>query len=129
MTRWPKLAWVGVDPSGRNRNEQTGLSHIQILQQSGLTIRQKRLGIHEGLELVRARLKPAGEGARPRLFVHVRCEVLRECLEKYHYPADKPYSMEPVKDGYDHAVDALRYLVQNVDKPVRTVKSEYAPMQ
>ncbi len=126
---WPKLTWVGVDPSGRNRNEQTGLSHIQILQQSGLTIRQKRLGIHEGLELVRARLKPAGEGAKPRLFVHVRCEVLRECLEKYHYPADKPYSMEPVKDGYDHAVDALRYLVQNVDKPVRTVKSEYAPMQ
>lgn len=125
---WPKLAWVGVDPSGRNRNEQTGLSHIQILQQSGLTIRQKRLGIHEGLELVRARLKPAGEGAKPRLFVHVRCEVLRECLEKYHYPADKPYSMDPVKDGYDHAVDALRYLVQNVDKPVRTVKSEYATM-
>jgi hypothetical protein len=119
---------VGVDPSGRNRNEQTGLSHIQILQQGGLTIRQRRLGVQEGLELLRARLRPAGEGARPRLYVHARCAVLLECLEKYHYAPDKPYSMDPVKDGYDHAVDALRYLVQNLDKPVRTVKSDWADM-
>jgi hypothetical protein len=125
---WPTPEWIGVDPAGRNRNEQTGLSHIQILQHSGLVIRQKRLGVQEGLELVRARLRPAGEGRRPRLFVHVRCVVLRECLEKYHYAADKPYSMDPVKDGYDHAVDALRYLVQNLDKPVRTVRRDWAPM-
>lgn len=125
---WPAPLWLGVDPAGRNRNEQTGLSHIQILQQSGLTIRQKRLGVQEGLELLRARLRPAGEGARPRLYVHARCTVLLECLEKYHYAADKPYSMDPVKDGYDHAVDALRYLVQNLDKPVKTTKSEYADM-
>lgn len=126
---WPKPSWIGVDPAGRNRNEQTGLSHIQILQQHGLEIKQKRLGVHEGLELVRARLRPAGEGARPRLFVHARCSVLRECLEKYHYPADKPYSLEPSKDGYDHAVDALRYLVQNLDKPVRTTRGEWASME
>jgi hypothetical protein len=126
--RWPQPRWVGVDPAGRNRNEQTGLSHIQILQQHGLEIKQKRLGVQEGLELLRARLRPAGEGSRPRLFVHVRCEVLRECLEKYHYPMDNPYSMDPVKDGYDHAVDALRYLVQNLDKPVKTVRGEWATM-
>lgn len=125
---WPKPQWLGVDPAGRNRNEQTGLSHIQILAQSGLTIRQKRLGVQDGLELLRARLKPAGEHARPRLYVHARCTVLLECLEKYHYAADKPYSMDPVKDGYDHAVDALRYLVQNLDKPIKTTRSEYVDM-
>lgn len=61
-----------------------------------------------------ARLRPAA-GSSPRLFVHARCEHLIESLEKHHYPADQPESMTPVKDGSDHACDALRYLVQNLD--------------
>jgi hypothetical protein len=51
---------------------------------------------------------------------------LIESIERYHYPRDRPECSVPEKDGNDHAVDALRYLVQNVDKPTWTRMSRYA---
>jgi phage terminase large subunit len=78
------------------------------------------MGVVDSLALVRARLAPA-DGNGPRLFVHRRCEKLIESLERYHYPEDDPESDSPVKrDGFDHAVDALRYMIQNLDKPHKT---------
>jgi len=117
-------AWVGVDPAGRQRSEQTGLSNIQQMRKAGLVVRDRLLRLDEGLGLIRTRLRPAG-GGPPRLYVHERCESLIESLERYHYPADDKESMTPVKDGSDHAVDALRYLVQNLDRPIRTSLSRY----
>jgi len=72
---------------------------------------------------VRARLRPASGDTK--LMIHQRCSKLIESLERYHYPADQPESLVPVKDGFDHAVDALRYLVANLDNPVRTAYSRY----
>lgn len=109
-------AWIGVDPAGRQRNEQTGISSATALEREGFTVRDARLPLHEGLELVRARLKPA-DGSDPRLVVHRGCVKLIESLERYHYPSRRPESDEPEKDGPDHAADALRYLVQNLDRP------------
>lgn len=111
-----KPDWVGIDPAGRQRSDQTGISDADHLASAGLEVKDVRRDRAEGLELVRARLKPAG-GGTPRLFIHARCEHLIECLEKYHYPADDPTSRVPVKDDTDHATDALRYMVQNLDKP------------
>lgn len=55
--------------------------------------------------------------------VEVRGSI--ECLERYHYPADRPESLVPEKDGFDHGADALRYLVQNLDHRFETVHSSY----
>ena len=74
----------------------------------------RQMRVQEGIQLIRARFKPATGG--PRLFVCRRCVRLVEALERHHYP-DSPESLSPVKDGTDHAVDALRYLVANLDKP------------
>jgi hypothetical protein len=115
---WPAPAWIGIDPSGRAVSGQTGLSDAQALARAGLSVRARSIGVHEGLSLVRARLRPAG-GSEPRLFIHARCRRLIESIESYRYPADRPDSLEPVKDGSDHAVDALRYLVVNLDRPHR----------
>ncbi len=109
----PTLAWLGVDPAGRQRNDQTGLSPVQVLTRAGLRVRSRKIGLHEGIQLLRGRLKPAS--GEPRLFVHRRCARLIECLERYHYPADRPHELKPEKDGHDHAVDALRYMVQNAE--------------
>jgi hypothetical protein len=114
---WPKLAWLGVDPAGNAVSEQTGKSPASVLRELGHVIRSGRCPVARGLEMVRARLRPASEEGGPRLFVHQRCAGLIESLERYHYPENDPESMEPVKDGFDHAVDALRYLVQNLDMP------------
>lgn len=119
----PSLGWIGVDPAGRQRANQTGISDIAALRKAGLSIRDNRLGIHQGLDLIRARLKPAM--GHPTLMIHKRCEHLLRCLESYHYPQDQPLNPMPEKDGSDHAIDALRYMIQNLDKPYTQTKSTY----
>lgn len=120
---FPVPGWIGVDPAGRQRSEQTGVSTIEVMRRSGLVIRDKRMGIAAGLDLIRTRLKPATGG--PTLLVHGSCEKLIESLERYRYPTDQPESVVPVKDGSDHAVDALRYMVQNLDAGYRVSSGTY----
>ena len=121
----PVPTWIGVDPAGRQRSDQTGQSNIQILKEHGLSIRARPSRIAEGLALVSARLKPAA--GEPTLHIHARCNQLIESLTQYHYPTEQPGSMEPVKDGPDHAVDALRYLIVNLDSPHASRASRYRP--
>ena len=121
---YPRPAWIGIDPAGRQRNDQTGLSAEAVLRAAGLVPRVRSMSIAEGLTLVRQRLKPAS-GGPPTLFVHEGCVKLAESLERYHYPPDDAESMTPVKDGFDHAVDALRYMIGNLDRPHVTKRSGY----
>jgi hypothetical protein len=142
----PALDWVGVDPAGHQRSDQTGHSSIAALRKAGLTVRSRRLPLQDGLEVLRVRFRPAAGGGRcagssperdsagegsgtsggsPRIYVHERCRVLIESLTKYRYPEERPESVEPVKDGSDHAVDALRYLAITLDKPHRARVSRY----
>ena len=44
---------------------------------------------------------------------------------KYHYPKDQPFSDVPEKDGHDHCVDALRYMVQNLDRAYTSSHGSY----
>lgn len=120
---WPSPAWIGVDPAGRQRSEQTGVSAATALRHAGFSVRDRRLSVAEGVALVRARIAPAVGG--PTVFVHERCATLIESLERYRYPADKPECVEPIKDGADHAADALRYLIVNLDRPHRTTTRRY----
>jgi len=117
------LQWIGVDPAGRQRGLQTGISDIAAMRKAALTIRDTRMSIHQGLDLIRTRLNPA-TGA-PTLMIHKSCEHLIQCLETYHYPQDNPLSPTPEKDGSDHAIDALRYMIQNLDHPYTHKKSTY----
>ncbi len=127
---WPpgghaRLAWIGADSAGRQMNDQTGVSAVQAMSRASLRVRTRAMGVQEGLALLRARLRPAAAGVAPRLFVHARCARLVESLERYHYRPDKPESLEPVKDGHDHAVDALRYMVQNLDAARECASAKY----
>ncbi len=124
---FPMPAWFGVDPAGHQRSEQTGISCVAGLRKAGLVVRARRMELHEGVSLVRARLRPAGGegGATPTLYIHRRCERLIEAMQRYHYPEDRLESLQPVKDGFDHAADALRYLIVNLDRPHRTTCGSY----
>jgi len=120
---YPTPEWIGIDPAGRQRNDQTGLSTEQVMRKAGLVPRVRAMRIDEGLTLLRKRLEPAS--GPPTLFVHERCAKLVESLERYHYPADRPESVVPVKDGHDHAVDALRYMIANLDRPHHCAAGQY----
>lgn len=114
-SRWPEPAWIGVDPAGRQRSDQTGVSAVAALRRAGFVVRDRRESLAAGLAAVRARLSPA-TGA-PTLYIHPRCAGLIDSLHKYRYPEARPDDERPVKDGADHAADALRYLVVNLDLP------------
>ena len=121
---WPKPVWIGVDPAGRARNGQTGETDVQVLQRFGLPVRARKLTIQRGLAMIRARLRPA-DGSQPRLHIHERCTRLIEAMETHHYDINQLESESPIKDGTDHAVDALRYLIINLDAPHKTVQTWY----
>lgn len=120
----PRLAWLGIDPAGKQASSQTGQCDIERLRRAGIPIRTRGSAIREGLELIRARLRAAS--GEVRLFVAPRCETLIRSMEQYHYDENRPDCETPVKDGADHAVDALRYLVLNLDRPRTAKHSRYA---
>ena len=117
--------WIGVDPAGRQRGFQTGISDIQAMRRAGLVVKDRKLGLHQGLKLIRSRLKPAADGVR--LYIHASCTHLIDSMRKYHYPKDQPFTDSPEKDGHDHCVDALRYLIQNLDMGYTSNEDRYIP--
>ncbi len=119
----PLPAWIGVDPAGRQRSLQSGISDVQAMRRRGLVVHDSRLGLHKGIEMIRTRLRPASGAVR--LYIHRGCEELIRSLEQYHYPRDQPENPMPEKDGSDHAVDALRYMIQNLDHRFETKKGSY----
>lgn len=85
-------------------------SAIEKLRQNGINIREVKKGkdsVQSGINDVRERFK------QMRLKIHARCVNLIAELETYHYPDDSSNVKEnPVKE-FDHALDALRYIVSN----------------
>ena len=101
-----KASRVACDPAGAGRSDQTASSNVALLRREGFVVRHRPSRIVDGLERVRAALRPAS--GPPTLFVHPRCERLIRALRSYRYP---PGGGElPLKDGvHDHLIDALRY--------------------
>ena len=110
---WCSVAWAGVDPAGHQRSDQTGQSTIEILKTAGIKIRTYRQRILTGLDKVKVWLEGRINN-KPRLIIHPRCVKLIESLQTYHFNPDFPNQELPVKDGSDHAIDALRYMLTNM---------------
>ena len=103
-------AWLGVDPAGRQRNSHSGRSDVHVLREHGYRVRAQSSTIREGIERVRCRLD------RGTLRLHPRCTRLIEAMQSYHFDPRRPERDEPIKDGPDHACDALRYMVVNLER-------------
>lgn len=113
---WPTPAHIACDPAGSARNDQTGISGVQQLRRAGFIVRYRGSRVSDGVEQIRAVLKPAA--GEPTLFIHPRCRMLIRSLTKLVY-SGLGRSRKPSKDGtHDHAVDALRYHFVNTAKQV-----------
>ncbi|MGI9012968.1 MAG: hypothetical protein ACR2GY_01820 [Phycisphaerales bacterium] len=113
---WPQPAWIGADPAGHQRSEQSGRSTISLWRENGWRVRTHRHRLDAGIETVKARLV-RGDGTIG-LRIARSCETLIRSLAQYHYPADAASDddrIQPVKDGNDHAADALRYMLMCLD--------------
>jgi hypothetical protein len=101
-----------ADPAGWQRSDVTGTGPCQELARLGIRARTPRAGILEGVELVRQLLKPR-DGGRAGLVVDPSCTWLARAFQEYHWDEsdDGRRNERPAKDGADHPIDALRYLV------------------
>ncbi|MEM1010910.1 MAG: hypothetical protein AAGI46_01675 [Planctomycetota bacterium] len=112
---WPARQ-IYCDPAGAAVVGQTGASDAAVLRRAGFKVRFRASRIAEGLELIRRDLKPA-DGSLPRLLIDPRCKRLIEAMRSYHYP-DTGGEL-PQKDGtHDHSIDALRYALIHLARPV-----------
>ena len=101
-----------ADPAGWQRSDVTGTGPCQELARLGIRCRTPRAGILEGIELVRRLLKVRPDGATG-LTVAPSCTWLLRALATYRWEerSDGARTERPAKDGADHPMDALRYLV------------------
>ncbi|MGB2820027.1 MAG: hypothetical protein WBF17_03540 [Phycisphaerae bacterium] len=111
------------DPAGRNHNDQTGYSDIQVFESSGIpctySLSPWAREVRNGVSLVRSFLAPAAGG--PQMFVSGRCKQLIKAFESYrNRMVNGEYVDEPIKpQACDHPMDALRYYFVNYWAPVR----------
>jgi len=113
---------AACDPAGSAKNEQTGRSSVEALMDAGFSVRKRKSHIVDGVEMIRAALRPA-VGA-PRLYVHPRCKRLIEAMQGYRY-SDGGGEV-PIKDGvHDHLIDALRYFFVNFPEDGKARHSRY----
>jgi len=105
----PQPRWIGIDPAGVTRNSHTGLSDLQVVASHGYRVRWHRSMIREGIEIIRRRLD------QQTLLIDPRCTELIRAMRAYHFDLKHPQNDQPVKDGPDHACDALRYMVVNLE--------------
>ena len=124
LLAWPRPEYLAVDPAGKADSTTGDSGAVTLLTRRGYDVRAPSAHVKPGLALVRARFAPA-DLSPPRLFVHERCRHTIESLVLYHYKKEDIDGVTPVKDGNDHCVDALRYLVWSVDKNVAVVTSNY----
>lgn len=103
LARAPMVSRVCVDAAA------AGL--IADLRDVGLPAKGGKGRVKDGIDAVQALLKVAGDG-RPRLTVDPSCVNVTNEFESYVW---KPEKDEPVKET-DHAMDALRYLVETLTK-------------
>ncbi|MFO8012268.1 MAG: hypothetical protein R6X20_03075 [Phycisphaerae bacterium] len=101
-----------ADPAGWQRSDVTGTGPCEELARLGIRCRTPRAGILEGIELVRRLLKVRPDGSTG-LVINPSCEWLLRALATYRWEEtpDGSRTERPAKDGADHPMDALRYLV------------------
>ena len=104
--------WTVADPEDADGRAQ--------LAAAGIPTVPANKAVSVGIQAVKDRLRLAGDG-RPRLyFLRSACGDVVEEMQSYEWAQSKDGQAEkeaPVKLN-DHTMDALRYLVMRLDKPV-----------
>ena len=115
------------DPAGYQMQSSVGMgsAHIfrQMIGKPIMTMKDKTSrSIASGINHVRNFI--LSDNNISRLHIDKKCEGLIEDIESYRYPDDEGKSLKelPLKDGiHDHSMDALRYLLINLD-PIKQRK-------
>lgn len=99
-----------ADPAGAEARE--------FLNLNGISNEEAKNDVYTGIQAVQKRFMPAGDG-RPRLYISRDC--INTITELYDYSWEEPKegrnAKEVPKQDRDHAMDALRYMAMEADRP------------
>jgi hypothetical protein len=101
---------VYPDPAGSQRKTSAGgRTDHTILRNAGFTVKapNSHNAIRDGVNAVNAKL--CSSTGITTLFFDPKCKYIIECLEKHTYKEGT--SIADKTSGFDHATDALRYMV------------------
>lgn len=104
-----QFSWTVADHDAQDNAE--------MREQGIVTINAKK-DVTAGIRKVKARLAVQGDG-RARLVIHPRCKNLLKEIQSYRWYESRTGANEkeePVKEN-DHAMDALRYMVMQLETP------------
>ncbi len=108
-----KPRWIAADHDAEDR---------ATLKRRGITTKAAKKDVTTGIQAVQKRFMLAGDG-KPRLFINRACrEVINE-LYAYSWEESKEgrAEKEVPKKLDDHAMDALRYMVAEIDLKGRSM--------
>lgn len=97
------------DPAGAARSTKSGgKTDHTILRMAGFQVKAPHAHrpVRDGINAVNSKL--CNSNGISSLFIHQRCKYTTECLEKHTYKEGT--SIPNKTDGYEHILDALRYL-------------------
>ena len=117
MTGGTKIEWTTIDPSTQNR-EAMGLSSIfKEYQRCGVYCRALREDKGYGINKIKSMLKIDEQTGRPKLFFLSHCTATIREIKRYRYATQRGHddknNTENVQKSFDHAMDAIRYLVMS----------------
>jgi len=107
------------DPAGRNRNDQTGRSNVQVFRSSGIacsyTLAPAAREVRNGIELVRAALEPAAGRARFFYVPGDNNRIFVQAMQNYRSRKVNGVWIDQPQDPqeFEHIPDALRYFFVN----------------
>lgn len=104
-----QFSWTVADHDAQDNAEMRAQGIVTINAKKDVTA---------GIQKVKARLAVQGD-SRPRLYIHPRCENLIREIQSYRWAESRDGANEkeePVKEN-DHAMDALRYMVTQLETP------------
>ncbi len=97
-------------------------SYIQQLNRAGIKASKANNSVLPGIQAVKNRLAnyaPTSVGDLPRLVFHRSCSNLISELETYEWRENREGLQDQPVKAYDHAMDALRYMIMEIDNPKR----------
>jgi len=103
-----KIQWTVADHDAQDNAE---------MRSCGINTVNAKKDVITGIQKVKSRLEVKGDG-KPRLYVFNNCRNLIKEFESYQWQESKDNrgeKEEPMKVN-DHAMDALRYLVMQIDR-------------
>lgn len=134
VARYKRPVWVACDPTGRNRDQSTAQSQVEILKDSdtfNLRIKYKKdwnyeKERHKAIRDIRRWFAKIDLHGHPEIIIHPRCQKTIRAFQEYQFQEG---TETPEKDGiHDHPMEAVQYFALHRPKSIYYIEED-APYQ